>query len=719
MRTTLLELPPVLQLHLVRWTQQNQNWVKLNDKFEYPETIDLSAFLSPDAHQIQSSIYDLYGVLVHTGGAGAGAGHYYSFLRESHGGPWFEFNDAVVMNAVPEKALASNYGGSGFGYDAERAPTAYILFYIRKEDAPLIYREIEESIVPGYVRQESRRPDNRARLGKSEFEVANEECVRRNGACGRPQWQFKRMPKKTVVINKNDTYKKLYQTIAGLYKIPSEKIRLWLTAPPFMPWRVIKEEDHKIELSSDTYMAAQEKPENEPIPLEPDAAVFFITFFHPQSRPDERDAPPPDPNQEGGLPKDTSPSPLQYLGGFVRPRHSRVDNLIPFVAQLLGFPDYTRLEVFDFRNLDSRSKLDDRAEPCRPEDEAVHLIFQFPPDADWPHTTHPWLIASEATGETGPPHLRVVKFGYPRNLPDFLESGIEAIVSLYDSPQEPQVEVIFPSNVSVPAFKRFLADELKHPYDPARQSVAIYKGAPGDNAPPMLPIAEFGRYGLTAEFSQKANAKYSIWVQFLEISEAAYGRSQVFVLAHQTDPGKPGEERRLFLGQKVTVREVLSAFNQNSEGIRVFRVVDHLITSGLAMDTNLYAGDNALLSVKEEVVRPATDERVLRAAHAVIEGTKLKLSLTPFFVRVRLAEKVSAFITRLQREMDVAEEDFRKLKFMLGDQQTRYSTQALIRGDGPMSDALAALRGIADPYLFVIRPPEGRSAAARAIKQTS
>jgi hypothetical protein len=233
----------------------------------------------------------------------------------------------------------------------------------------------------------------------------------------------------------------------------------------------------------------------------------------------------------------------------------------------------------------------------------------------------------------------------------------------------------------------------------------------------MLPISEFGKFGLTAEFSAKVESKYAIWVQFLDISEDRYRRSQVFILAHQTQPALPGEERRIFLGQKVAVTELLAAFRERSEGVCVFRVVDHLIANRVPLDMNLYAGDNALVVVDAPIITQGTGERVLRAAHAVVDGTKIRPVGTPFFVKILLAEKISAFISRIQGEMGVADEDSRKQRFMLGDAQTSYTLQATLRGEGPMSDAFAALRGIADPYLFVLQQPEGKSTPARAVQR--
>ena len=64
-----IEFPPVLHLQLKRfmfdYTRQNGMY-KVNDQFEFPETIDLTEFLAKDSpSREKSNIYVLYGVLVH------------------------------------------------------------------------------------------------------------------------------------------------------------------------------------------------------------------------------------------------------------------------------------------------------------------------------------------------------------------------------------------------------------------------------------------------------------------------------------------------------------------------------------------------------------------------------------------------------------------------------------------------------------------------------
>lgn len=107
-----VEFPPVLHLQLIRFTYdptQPTGMTKINDRFEFPESIDLTDFLAMDSPcRDRSNIYDLYGVLVHSGGALGG--HYYAFLRTSTSPQWYKFNDSHVSKDSVENAVFDNFG---------------------------------------------------------------------------------------------------------------------------------------------------------------------------------------------------------------------------------------------------------------------------------------------------------------------------------------------------------------------------------------------------------------------------------------------------------------------------------------------------------------------------------------------------------------------------------------------------------------------------------
>ncbi|KAI4133335.1 MAG: hypothetical protein LQ338_000235 [Usnochroma carphineum] len=121
---------------------------KINDRFDFPERIDMALynidFLQDTERPPSPDIFELVGILVHTGTAETG--HYYSYIRERSSGleqggaTWVEFNDADVTTFNPAQIPDLCFGGATepAGYAAASYPkswNAYMLFYQRTSPA--------------------------------------------------------------------------------------------------------------------------------------------------------------------------------------------------------------------------------------------------------------------------------------------------------------------------------------------------------------------------------------------------------------------------------------------------------------------------------------------------------------------------------------------------------------------------------------------------------
>lgn len=139
--------PPVLHLQLKRYEYdfERDMMVKINDRYEFPEEIDLAQYMESPGNESWS--YELHGVLVHSGDLNAG--HYYALLKPERDGDWFRFDDDRVTRATLQEALDDNFGGEaesllppGVAANAmqtgrpvsqyKRHSSAYMLVYIRK-----------------------------------------------------------------------------------------------------------------------------------------------------------------------------------------------------------------------------------------------------------------------------------------------------------------------------------------------------------------------------------------------------------------------------------------------------------------------------------------------------------------------------------------------------------------------------------------------------------
>lgn len=196
-----LRLPPLLQLHLKRFEYDfnRDAMVKINDRFEYPTEIDLSPYVKDSDGR---DIYLLHSVLVHVGDVNGG--HYYAYIRptakrrtehEATRGngnapaTWYKFDDDFVTAVSEENAVCENYGSGGErdatamatsqrfqdeilngtgidlnttqnhpstfyhparprNYATRRLSNAYMLQYIRKDQADKILTPTSDSDVP-------------------------------------------------------------------------------------------------------------------------------------------------------------------------------------------------------------------------------------------------------------------------------------------------------------------------------------------------------------------------------------------------------------------------------------------------------------------------------------------------------------------------------------------------------------------------------------------
>lgn len=144
-RACLKDTPDNLIFHLKRFDYDimNNARIKVNDAFEFPSTIDMAPYhvdwLNDDFAASQPDIFELVGVLVHSGNAESG--HYYSYVREQTPIPgehqsWVEFNDADVSAFDFETIGDACYGGlsdqtSQFT-QFYKPYNAYMLFYRRR-----------------------------------------------------------------------------------------------------------------------------------------------------------------------------------------------------------------------------------------------------------------------------------------------------------------------------------------------------------------------------------------------------------------------------------------------------------------------------------------------------------------------------------------------------------------------------------------------------------
>lgn len=158
--------PPVLHLQLKRFEYDinRDAMMKVNDRHEFPVEFDAAQYLSDDADRSEAWVYQLHGVLVHSGDFNAG--HYYAFLKPEKDGCFYKFDDDRVTRATMKETLDENFGGEyanlangGLGqrqpymrgYSTKRSMNAYMLVYIRKTRLDQVLVEVKEEDIPAHI----------------------------------------------------------------------------------------------------------------------------------------------------------------------------------------------------------------------------------------------------------------------------------------------------------------------------------------------------------------------------------------------------------------------------------------------------------------------------------------------------------------------------------------------------------------------------------------
>lgn len=157
--------PDVLHLQLKRFQYDidHDAMMKINDRYEFPETFDATPYLSQEANFTEPWVYQLHGVLVHSGDLNAG--HYYAFIKPNKDGWFYKYDDDKVTKATLREVLEDNYGGeyivngqvqlSKNSTPIMRQNSAYMLVYIRQTRLDEVLLPVTKEDTPAHLRMSS------------------------------------------------------------------------------------------------------------------------------------------------------------------------------------------------------------------------------------------------------------------------------------------------------------------------------------------------------------------------------------------------------------------------------------------------------------------------------------------------------------------------------------------------------------------------------------
>ena len=158
-QSSIKELSPTVIIHLKRFEFDIDRQVnhKLLDYFEFPLSLDIYPYT---LHGINNNIsdsskedylYDLVGVVVHSGSADSG--HYYSFIQDRFSNKWLKFDDNVVTPFSVENLQDECFGGKQLATtqhssvkEQSKMKNAYMLVYQRRNYDNTLFQNNATSI---------------------------------------------------------------------------------------------------------------------------------------------------------------------------------------------------------------------------------------------------------------------------------------------------------------------------------------------------------------------------------------------------------------------------------------------------------------------------------------------------------------------------------------------------------------------------------------------
>lgn len=247
--------PQVLHLQLKRFEYDvnRDAMMKVNDRYEFPEIWDASPYLSDSADRSEPYIYQLHGVLVHSGDFNAG--HYYAFLKPTADGHFYRFDDDRVTRATLKEALDDNFGGDYANLtngntgvrnpytrtmSTKRSMSAYMLVYIRQSRLKDILLAVTEADTPPHLSErlnEERAEKERLKKEREEqhlyqtVDVIDDETFKAYEGFDLTSWDIDPAvpsnPKRHRVL-KTTTVNDFLKTLASERNVPPEQFRFWV-----------------------------------------------------------------------------------------------------------------------------------------------------------------------------------------------------------------------------------------------------------------------------------------------------------------------------------------------------------------------------------------------------------------------------------------------------------------------------------------------------------
>lgn len=364
--------PEVLHLQLKRFQYDidRDQMMKINDRYEFPESFDAAPYLTEKADLSEPWIYQLHGVLVHSGDLNAG--HYYAFIKPEKDGWFYKYDDDRVTRATMREVLDDNYGGElishgvpvmSKGKPVMRQSSAYMLVYIRQSRVENVLLPVGQDDTPAHLQKKlDEEAALRQQLKKERDEqhlylnvrVVTEDTFRAHGGVDLTlfdtRWQDNKAAARSYRLLRKLTMKELAAEVGNDINTDPKLIRFWCMVnrqnktvrpdTPIVNYNLTLEEAyHQLagskgqDLRLWAEVAEQSTPEREAIwpatpgtamtPSRSDLIVLFLKYF------------------------DFELQEIRGLGHVYISKDKKVEDLVPLILKKMDWPHTVTLMLYE------------------------------------------------------------------------------------------------------------------------------------------------------------------------------------------------------------------------------------------------------------------------------------------------------------------------------------------------------------------------------------
>jgi len=726
-----LEFPSVLQIHLSRFIYDFNfdQMVKLYDHFEFPKEIDLSDFLAEDADRSKSNVFELYGVLVHYGNVQVG--HYYAFLRTSTSTEWFRFNDDQVTKTTENKAITDNYGGeiavkSQIRYrnkSTKKKPySAYMLVYVRKEDAPRIFQPIPDDAIPEHLRKfvnEEIEIEKLAAEEEQEDEISVkgtfvlESDLKQRALLGKTGFSNKNL--KQYLFDPTSTNKNLYEFVAKEFGKEVSKIRLWKTCNTSNPSDVIP---YNCDIISDLYsyyyrsfnVIVQDKKEDEPYNLPVNEITVFVKFFFPEQK-----------------------FPVQYLGVFQAKKSENFTKLAEEVAKIVSV-DPKHLVVY-VETMGVDAKIQDM--DTKIEDSFVStgniLVFQVSSSfSDVPKFEFQEPLPVEATkaektkkkSQTDEEEKPTIAYDdaslkrftikdlmpdysirtFPQYLAEKYTTASFRVIPLNDV-AKPLCIITMPTKTQFAEIKKCIAKACNLDYNPEVDSMLLYNSEYNDECIPRSSPMDEATLKTPYQYYHPEKGKVSniFFTLFNGLSEKTMKNMSYYTVQFSYDGLNVSKEDKVLVSKSATCEEIKNAFMEKNKEFTSdapcrYRQIYSSFSRSDLIDPSLKLPYKEYPLLVEEIPE---DQRTLEHGDVIAEVKIGELTSfgsetysKSFFIKIAHGEKFGEVKAKIVEKIKPTEEEKKKLKIKF---KKGYSEELDLEDED-----LVAYHVFSDSYITVI-----------------